>query len=84
VLEQRRAEEETREEEEEDLREGVAFLDWALPRLASGRRRVIELDREELSMAEIQERLGMSADAIYAARSRALKDLSRLRGEWTA
>lgn len=60
----------------------VGFLDWAVPRLSARRRAVIELDRQGVACEEIQERLGVSRDVVYASRSRALKDLTRLRAEY--
>jgi DNA-directed RNA polymerase specialized sigma24 family protein len=58
------------------------FVDWAVPRLRGRRREVVELDLQELSTEDIQERLGVSRDVVYAARSRALKDLAKLRAEY--
>ena len=52
-----------------------------MPRLVGRRREVIELDLQDLTTEEIQERLGVSRDVVYAARSRALKDLAKLREE---
>ena len=66
------------------LERGSAFLDWALPRLTHRRRAVIKLDLQDLTTEEIQERLGVSRDVVYAARSRALKDLDKLREEHDA
>jgi RNA polymerase sigma factor (sigma-70 family) len=67
-------------EPEEDA--GPGFLAWAVPRLRGRRREVVELDLQDLSTEEIQERLGASRDVVYAARSRALKDLAKLRDEY--
>lgn len=78
------AEAEVAEERDPLLERGAAFLDWALPQLAERRREVIELDLQELTTEEIQERLGVSRDVVYAARSRALKDLAKLREEFEA
>lgn len=78
------AEQEVAEEHDPLLERGVAFLDWALPQLADRRREVIELDLQDLTTEEIQERLGVSRDVVYAARSRALKDLAKLREEHEA
>ena len=61
---------------------GAGFLAWAVPRLSGRRREVVELDLQDLSTEEIQERLGVSRDVVYAARSRALKDLAKLRDEY--
>jgi RNA polymerase sigma factor (sigma-70 family) len=60
---------------------GGSFLDWAVPQLVGRRREVIELDLQDLTTEEIQQRLGVSRDVVYAARSRALKDLAKLREE---
>ena len=58
------------------------FLDWAVPQLSAKRRAVIELDRAEVPVEEMQERLGVSRDVVYASRSRALKDLAKLRDQY--
>lgn len=68
--------------ERERTAERVAFLEWALPQLTEKRRQVLELDRLEVPVEEIQQRLGMSRDAVYATRSRGLKDLARLAEEY--
>jgi len=78
------AEQEVADEPDPLLERGGAFLDWALPQLADRRREVIELDLGDLTTEEIQERLGVSRDVVYAARSRALKDLAKLREEYEA
>jgi RNA polymerase sigma factor (sigma-70 family) len=78
------AEPEVAEEHDALLERGAAFLDWALPQLAQRRREVVELDLEELTTDAIAQRLGVSRDAVYAARSRALKDLAKLREEFEA
>ena len=79
------AEQEDGAEEHDPLLErGAAFLDWALPQLAQRRREVVELDLEELTTDAIAERLGVSRDVVYASRSRALKDLAKLREEYPA
>jgi RNA polymerase sigma factor (sigma-70 family) len=78
------AEQEVAEEHDPLLERGGAFLDWALPQLAVRRREVIELDLEDLTTDEIAARLGVSRDVVYAARSRALKDLAKLREEHEA
>jgi RNA polymerase sigma factor (sigma-70 family) len=67
-------------EPEDDAASG--FLAWAVPRLRGRRREVVELDLQDLSTEEIQRRLGVSRDVVYAARSRALKDLAKLRDEY--
>lgn len=82
AIEARRREEEGLAEDEEAVRHGQAFLDWAVPKLSPKRRAVIELDREEVPVDAIQQRLGVSRDVVYASRSRALKDLAKLRDEY--
>lgn len=82
AIEKRRAELASIEADHDAIREGQAFLDWAVPRLSERRRAVIELDRENVAVEEIQARLEISRDVVYAARSRALKDLARLKQEY--
>ncbi len=82
AIEQQRREQESAEQDVERLHDGQAFLDWAVPRLSAKRRAVIELDRAEVPVDEIQERLGVSRDVVYASRCRALKDLAKLREEY--
>ncbi|MGK2938511.1 MAG: RNA polymerase sigma factor [Solirubrobacteraceae bacterium] len=82
ALEQADAARAADEDERDALAEKAGFLDWALPQLAEKRRLVIELDRQEVPTAEIEERLGMSSDAVYANRSRGLSDLARLAKEY--
>jgi RNA polymerase sigma factor (sigma-70 family) len=82
ALEKRRQEAEDAEESAEFEAHAQGFLDWAVPQLSPKRRAVIELDRENLPCEEIQERLGVTRDVVYASRSRALKDLARLREEY--
>ena len=40
------------------------------------------LGRAGVPVDEIQQRLGVSRDVVYASRSRGIKDLIRLRGRW--
>ncbi len=82
ALEQADAARAADEDERDALAEKAGFLDWALPQLAEKRRLVIELDRQEVPAEEIEERLGMSRDAVYANRSRGLRDLARLAEEY--
>jgi hypothetical protein len=81
LAEQRRARE-ADEREQEVLAEGRAFLDWALPQLAGHRRTVLELDRDDVPVEEIERRLGVSRDVVYQSRRRGLRDLDRLREQW--
>ena len=70
------------EDEEDSFQLGRDFLDWALPQLSPRLRAVMELDRRNVPVEEMQERLGVSRDVIYAARSRALKELGKLMKEY--
>lgn len=83
ATEQQRREQESAQHDMESIRDGQVFLDWAVPKLSDKRRAVIELDRQEVPVEEIQERLGVSRDVVYASRSRALKDLAKLRDEYS-
>jgi hypothetical protein len=83
AIEERRREQEALEAEADALDDGRAFLDWAVPQLSPGRRAVIELDRQDVDVEEIQRRLDVSRDVVYASRSRALKDLVKLREQHT-
>ena len=82
TIEKRRREEESLADEEEAMAEGRAFLDWAVPQLSPQRRAVLELDRAGVPVEEIQRRLDVSRDVVYASRSRGIKDLIRLRDRW--
>lgn len=82
AIERARVAEESRAADADALDDARAFLDWAVPRLSPKRRAVIELDRRGVAVEEIQERLGISRDVVYASRSRALKDLAKLRSEF--
>jgi RNA polymerase sigma factor (sigma-70 family) len=84
ALEKHRLEQEADEQDAEDDDKARAFLDWAVPQLSPKRRAVIELDRQDVSCEDIQEQLGVSRDVVYASRSRALKDLAKLREEYGA
>ena len=79
AIEAQRREQESDEDDAEALRERQSFLDWAVPQLSPKRRAVIELDRAEVPVEEMQERLDVSRDVVYASRSRAIKDLAKLR-----
>lgn len=82
AIDAQRRELESREEDASGVADGQAFLDWAVPQLSPQRRAVIELDRRDVPVQEIQARLGVSRDVVYASRSRALRDLARLRSEY--
>ena len=79
AIEAGRREIESRGQDAEAIIDGQAFLDWAVPQLSPKRRAVIKLDRADVSVEHMQERLGVSRDVIYASRSRALRDLAKLR-----
>jgi RNA polymerase sigma factor (sigma-70 family) len=70
------------EDEEATFRLGRDFLDRALPQLSPRLREVMELDRQGVPVEEMQARLGVKRDVIYAARSRALKELAKLLEEY--
>jgi hypothetical protein len=82
AIRDRQREAEALEEDAEALAEGQAFLDWAVPQLSAKRRAVVELDREDVPVEEIHSRLAVSRDVVYASRSRALKDLAKLREQY--
>lgn len=82
AIEERRREQEGAEEEADALRDGQTFLHWAVPQLSTKRRAVIELDRGEIPVEQIQTNLGVSRDVVYQRRSLALRDLGKLRGEY--
>jgi RNA polymerase sigma factor (sigma-70 family) len=84
ALEKQRLEEDANEQDADDDAQARGFLDWAIPQLSPKRRAVIELDRDDVPCEDIQERLGVSRDVVYASRSRALKDLAKLREEYSA
>jgi hypothetical protein len=68
----------------ETLAKRQAFLDWAVPQLSKQRRAVIELDRKGVPVEQIERELGVSRDVVYANRSRAVKDLVKLREDYHA
>ena len=82
ALEKQRQEQEADAQDAEDDAQARDFLDWAVPQLSAKRRAVIELDREDVPCEDIQVRLGVSRDVVYASRCRALKDLVKLREEY--
>jgi DNA-directed RNA polymerase specialized sigma24 family protein len=82
ALEKQRLEQEAVEQDADDDAQARDFLDWAVPQLSAKRRAVIELDCQDVPCEDIQERLGVSRDVVYASRSRALKDLAKLREEY--
>ena len=82
ALEKQRLEQEAQAQDADEDAQARGFLDWAVPQLSDKRRAVIELDRQDVPCEDIQERLGVSRDVVYASRSRALKDLAELRQEY--
>ena len=82
AIEQTRREQEQAADDAEHLAGHQTFLDWAVPQLSPTLRAVIELDRQEVPVEEIQRRLGVSRDVVYKRRSRALKDLAKLYQEY--
>lgn len=82
ATEERRRESASLEEDAEVLEDRQAFLDWAVPQLSPRLRAVIELDCDGVSVAEIQQRLGVSRDVVYQSRTRALRDLAKLLVEY--
>jgi hypothetical protein len=82
AIEDRRREAEADEADAEALAQGQAFLDWAVPQLPPKRRAVVELDRDDVPVEEMQARPAVSRDVVYASRSRALKDLAKLREQY--
>jgi hypothetical protein len=60
------------------------FLDWALPQITGQRRRVLELTFEGAELSEIMDELGVSRDNAYQLRSRAFKDLKKLKERYDA
>jgi RNA polymerase sigma factor (sigma-70 family) len=81
-IEKDRREREDAEHDAERLGERQAFLDWGVPQLSPKLRAVVELDRAGLTVEEIQERLGVSRDVVYQARSRAAAQLAKLLKEY--
>lgn len=65
-IEKQRLEQESAEDDVAAMHDGQAFLDWAVPQLSAKRRAVIDFDRDEVPVEEIQERLGVSRDVVYA------------------
>jgi DNA-directed RNA polymerase specialized sigma24 family protein len=60
------------------------FLDWARPRIKEDRRRVLELSFAGASIPEICDELGITEANAYQRRSRAFKDLKRLKERYDA
>jgi hypothetical protein len=61
------------------------FIDWALPRMGDERRRrVLELTFEGASIAEIREELAVSQANAYQLRTRAFRDLTKLKEQYDA
>jgi DNA-directed RNA polymerase specialized sigma24 family protein len=62
--------------------EAAEFIAWAVPQLEERRRRVMERSLDGVKAPEIAGELGVSMANLYQLRSRALKDLAKLRGDW--
>ncbi|WP_121248061.1 RNA polymerase sigma factor [Solirubrobacter pauli] len=60
------------------------FLDWALPQLKPERRQVLELTFAGAELPEIVTELGISRDNVYQRRTRAMKDLAKLKDRYDA
>jgi DNA-directed RNA polymerase specialized sigma24 family protein len=82
AIEKRRQEDESFGEEVELLAERQDFLDWAVLQLQGKRAEVFKLDRQGRSVEEIQRELGMTRDAVYQNRHRAIHDLAKLREDY--
>jgi RNA polymerase sigma factor (sigma-70 family) len=82
AIEKERRERESDEQAADALGDYQAFLDWAVPQLSPKLRAIIELDRAGVPVNEIQKRLGVSRDVVYQSRSRAVKQLAKLREEY--
>jgi DNA-directed RNA polymerase specialized sigma subunit len=62
-----------------------AFIDWALPRIADERRRrVLEMTIEGVTVEDICGELGVSSANAYQLRTRALRDLKKLKEQYDA
>jgi RNA polymerase sigma factor (sigma-70 family) len=81
-IEKERRERESDEQTADALGDHQAFLNWAVPQLSPKLRAVVELDRADVPVDEIQERLGVSREVVYQSRSRAAKQLAKLREEY--
>jgi len=65
--------------------EAADFVAWALPQIGDERRRqVLERTLDGVPAEEIASELGVSMDNLYAIRSRAVKDMRKLRERWDA
>jgi len=73
-----------RYEDEQRGAEALDFLRWALPQLKAERRQVLELTIAGADLAEIVSELGVSRDNVYQRRSRALRDLAKLKERYDA
>jgi hypothetical protein len=72
-----------RHERDERSADIEAFLEWALPQLRDDRRAVVELTFHGTEIPEIMAERGISQPNAYQLRSRGLKDLEGLWGQWT-
>jgi RNA polymerase sigma factor (sigma-70 family) len=69
-------------DEAEELGGMRRAFDRAVAQLSEKRRAVIEFDLQGVPVETIEKELGMSRDAIYQTRRRALQDLERFRKEY--
>ena len=76
------AESARRHDEAERSAEVRDFLEWALPQIGEDRRRVLELTFRGAELPEIMEELGITRDNAYQRRSRAMRDLKRLKEQY--
>jgi hypothetical protein len=74
--------EEADEAEADAMARDVAFLRWAMPKLRPGRREVMEAQQAGEPAEQTAERLGISMDNLYQRRTRATKDLRKLKEQW--
>ena len=71
-----------REERDDEARD---FIEWALPRIEDERRRrVLELTFDGAPIADICDELGVSRANAYQLRTRAFKDLKKLKEQYDA
>lgn len=71
-------------EDEQRGAETRDFLDWALPQLKTERREVLELTFAGAELPEIVDELGITRDNVYQRRTRAMRDLAKLKERYDA
>ena len=68
---------------DEERGDASAFLAWGLPQLTNERRRkAVEDMLDGVPAEETAEGLGIEVGNLYQLRTRGLKDLAKLRGQW--